>query len=284
MAVAIENVTFDLPHIRLAGLKFGDNEKPLILALHGWLDNAMSFEPLARELTDFQLLAVEWPGHGYSDHRPGSTPLHWSDYLLDLHCLLNQLHDEGTRVECLLGHSLGGIVASAYTALYPEQVRRLALIEALGPLFESESNIRNRLRTSISGHSAPAKPATVYPQLDTVVRARRQLTGLNEGFCRLIIERNMQPSDHGYRWRTDPRLRLDSPLRFSFEQVDQLMTQVPVATLLLTGEQGFKQLHQAGPMMEKWYANLSHHMLAGDHHLHMGNASGAANALRAFLV
>ena len=283
MAIAIENVTFDLPHIKLAGIHFGDSGKPLILALHGWLDNALSFEPLATELPDFQLLAVEWPGHGLSAHRPGSTPLHWADYLLDLHALLAHLAEAGTPVDCLLGHSLGGIVASAYGALYPEKLSSLILIEALSPLFESESNIRNRLKASIAGHSVSPKSATVYPLLDAVVRARRQLTGLDTSFCRLIIARNMEPCEGGYRWRTDSRLRLDSPLRFSFEQVDQLMTQVEVPTLLLTGDRGFKQLHTAGPLIDKWYVDLCHRMLEGDHHLHMGNAAGVAAAIREFL-
>lgn len=284
MSQTIAQLTFSLPHIELAALRFGQPDKPVLLALHGWLDNAMSFAPLAAQLTDWQIVAVEWPGHGLSQHRPGKTPLHWVDYLLDLHQLLAALNADGVKIQALLGHSLGGLVASAYCALYPDNVPRLILLEALGPLFEAQSNIRQRLIKSLDGHSQPVKARSVYPEIDTVVKARRKLTGLAEPFCRLIIERNMERCESGFKWRTDARLRLDSPVRFSFEQVDTLMTQVTTPTLLLIGEQGYRQLHQSQPLMETWYRDFTHRILDGDHHLHMGNASGVASAVRGFLA
>lgn len=284
MAFPGSPVSFKLPHIKLAGLRFGEPDKPVILALHGWLDNAMSFAPLASHLSDWQVLAVEWPGHGMSEHRPGSTPLYWTDYLLDLHCLIRQLQLNGIRVLAVLGHSLGGLVASAYTALYPENVNHLLLIEAMGPLFESTGQLRSRLMKSLDTHHTPQKAVTRYADLEQVIRARRQLTGLDEAFCRLIIERNMQVIESGFCWRTDPRLRLESPLRFTFEQVDALMTQVESRTLLLMGRQGYRQLHRAQPLMNKWYREASFLILDGDHHLHMGNAAAVAQAIQDFLV
>ncbi|MGI2260812.1 alpha/beta fold hydrolase [Shewanella sp. GXUN23E] len=284
MAVAVSPVSFELPHTRLAGLRFGESDKPLVLALHGWLDNAMSFAPLARHLEGWQILAVEWPGHGLSDHRPGSTPLYWADYLLDLHCLLRELQHQQMTVQAVLGHSLGGLVASAYAALYPQNVRQLILIEAMGPLFESVGQLRSRLINSLDTHATPSKTVPRYAELQTVIRARRQLTGLDERFCRLIIERNMQETEAGVGWRTDPRLRLDSPLRLTFEQVDALMTQVESPALLLMGRQGYQQLHRAKPLMDKWYRNASVRLLDGDHHLHMGNAAAVAQVINEFLV
>ncbi|NMH64151.1 alpha/beta fold hydrolase [Shewanella salipaludis] len=282
-----QQVELALPHIRLCGRRWGAKDKPLLLALHGWLDNANSFAPLAGHLSDFQLLAIDWPGHGLSDHRPGAYPLHWLDYLYDLDQLLAHLGQTLAPV-AILGHSLGGIVASAYTAGFGAKVNKLVLIEALCPLFEDAAKSGQRLAHSFNQHGRwlgnRGKPATSYESLEVAVRARAGITGLDESWCRLLVERNMRQTEQGFCWRSDPRLKLDSPLRLTFEQVDALMQQVATPTLLLTGSEGFHQLRSALPLARGWYRHLTEAVLPGDHHLHMGNAAGVAAEIRAFLA
>ena len=53
----------------LAALRGGDPQGPKLLALHGWLDNAASFAPMAAHLAAFDLVALDLPGHGASSHR-----------------------------------------------------------------------------------------------------------------------------------------------------------------------------------------------------------------------
>ncbi|MGL5391107.1 MAG: alpha/beta fold hydrolase, partial [Shewanella sp.] len=216
-----KEIEFVLPHIKLTGCLWGAKDKPLLLALHGWLDNANSFQPLAQYLTEYQVLAIDWPGHGFSQHRPGHYPLHWIDYLYDLDALLGVLSQKPVAI---VGHSLGGIVAAAYTAAFPENVNKLILIEALSPLFESPNQAKARLRKSFYQHekylAQQHKPIKVYDNIDCAVKARAHLTGLAEPWCQLLLERNMQPLESGIVWRTDPRLKLDSPQRLSFAQVD----------------------------------------------------------------
>jgi len=85
----VKALKLPLPHLTLAAQCWGAEDKPLLLALHGWLDNSNSFAPLAEKLmNDYRILAIDWPGHGLSEHRPGRYPLHWIDYLYDLEQLL----------------------------------------------------------------------------------------------------------------------------------------------------------------------------------------------------
>ncbi|GGI73250.1 alpha/beta hydrolase [Shewanella hanedai] len=284
-------VEFQLPHIRLSGRLWGASDKPLLLALHGWLDNANSFAPLAEQLSEFQVLAIDWPGHGGSDHRPGLYPLHWIDYLYDLELLMQHLSIKQQPV-AIIGHSLGGIVASAYVAAFPERVDKLVLIEAIGPLYESASKNNQRLRNSFKDHALYLKkqntaPA-VYESIDIAVKARMRLTGLGEQWCRLLVERNMQCQDtatcRGFSWRSDPRLKLDSPLRLTFEQVDALMTNHGGNALLITGTEGFKQLKESLPKAQAWFDQLICAELDGDHHLHMENAHEVASQIKQFLA
>ncbi|MCH1930643.1 alpha/beta hydrolase [Shewanella sp. A25] len=272
-----------LPHIKLSGRIWGPKDKPLLLALHGWLDNANSFEPLAEHLTEYQLLAIDWPGHGFSQHRPGNYPLHWVDYLYDLDALLAILPQQPVAI---IGHSLGGIIASAYTATFPEKVNRLILIEALSPLFEAPEQAKSRLRKSFYQHGkqlTAQRPNKGYETIETAVRARAHLTGMSENWCRLLLERNLQTSEQGICWRSDPRLKLDSPMRLTFAQVDALMQDVSVETLLICGKQGFSQLRTALPKARNWFHHLVEHIIEGDHHVHMDNAEGVAQLIRKFV-
>lgn len=281
-----DEVSIQLPHIKLAGRLWGTADKPLILALHGWLDNANSFQPLSDYLTDYQILAIDWPGHGGSDHRPGAYPLHWIDYLYDLDALLNILATTVAPV-AILGHSLGGIIGSAYAAAFPEKVANLILIEALAPLYEDEKKAKKRLDNSFSGHrrflSTMAKPASIYRDIAVAVHARHKLTALELQWCELLTQRNMQSLDSGVCWRSDPRLKLDSPLRLTFSQVDALMQAHKVNTLLISGSRGFSQLRDAIPMANRWFERLQSIEVEGDHHLHMGSAEKVSRLIQAFL-
>ena len=65
----------------LAGLAWRRQGRPRVLALHGWLDNANSFQPMAPLLGQLDLVALDLPGHGHSDHRHSTARYHFVDYL-----------------------------------------------------------------------------------------------------------------------------------------------------------------------------------------------------------
>jgi len=79
---------------------------PRILALHGWLDNASSFDRLAPLLLErlgdaAMLVALDFPGHGRSDSRPG--PLYFLDHVEAVLEALEALKWPSCH---LVGHSL----------------------------------------------------------------------------------------------------------------------------------------------------------------------------------
>lgn len=281
----VESFTIELDHINIAAKRYGHADKPIIIALHGWLDNADSFLPLVNELSQlglleqYQLLAIDWPGHGLSQHRSGHYPLHWIDYVFDLSALVDSLCP-GSQKIVLLGHSLGGIIASAYNASFPEKVSQLILIEALSPLFEGVEKAKVRLQKSIKQHkkfnNKLSQTAPSYENISRLSEARHRLTGLDLKWCQLLMDRSTQLTETGIQWRSDPRLKLDSPFRFTFEQVDALMTRSDTPTLLILGQAGFEQLTSPDLPKSNWFSVFSEVTLAGDHHLHMGNATGVA--------
>ncbi|MGI2143734.1 alpha/beta hydrolase [Shewanella frigidimarina] len=291
--IYVEEIQLPLAHITLAAKRYGQADKPVILALHGWLDNVDSFIPLAQAFAlqglfdKFQLMCIDWPGHGLSDHRPGRYPLHWVDYIYDLQAVIHSLSQE-TGPIILLGHSLGGIVASAYNACVADNIHKLILIEALAPLSESATQAKDRLRKGLQQQQRfnrqLARATPTYSSMDIAIQARHQLTGLALPWCEIITKRNMAVKDGHYSWRSDPRLKLDSLNRYTFEQVDALMTISDTPSLLIVGHDGFKQLTSSTEQANKWFSNINIVHLAGDHHLHMGNAEQVAKSIGAFIL
>ena len=59
----------------LAAKQWGPDDGFPVLAIHGWLDNASSFDVVAQDLSGagFRVVAVDMPGHGESSHRGPDT-------------------------------------------------------------------------------------------------------------------------------------------------------------------------------------------------------------------
>src|SRR5690606_9647897 len=196
---------------RLTALAGGRANGPPLLCLHGWLDNAASFQPLAPWLAGFRWVALDLPGHGGSGHRASGHDYAFVDWL---HDVLDALDALGWERADLLGHSMGGAIASLLAAAVPERVRRLALIEALGPLAGDPDQAGPRLREAVQARRRlRPRPPRRIPDIDTAVNARLAATKMERDAARRIVERNLQPFEGGYAWRSDPRLTLPAATR-----------------------------------------------------------------------
>jgi pimeloyl-ACP methyl ester carboxylesterase len=130
MSLNFEEVRLRLPHIELAAHLYGPEDGQPVIALHGWLDNAASFSRLAPLLPGLRIVALDFAGHGHSDHRPpGASYAIW-DYA---HDVLQVAEQFGWQRFSLLGHSMGAIVSVLLAAAMPERIERLALIDGLIP-------------------------------------------------------------------------------------------------------------------------------------------------------
>ncbi|WP_035386862.1 alpha/beta fold hydrolase [Ferrimonas senticii] len=273
---------YQLDGLNIAAQHWGNDDAPMLLAVHGWLDNSESFAPLAPYLVaaGYQLLAIDWPGHGHSDHRGVGASYPFLDYLYELHQLMLQLPSAPV---CLIGHSMGGILASLYLASYPQQCSALVSIEALGPLTQTPEQTAKQFRQGIESRIKGRRPDDNL-QLARLVAARKALTDLPEALLEPLLLRNLQPGDNGYRWRSDPRLRQRSLLLMSDQQAQQWLSELTVPTLILLAEQGFSTLKQAWPSRQSWFSQGTRIDVAGGHHCHMTHPQQTATAIIEFLA
>lgn len=257
-----------------------DDAAPPILALHGWLDNAGSFLPLLPALAGRRVVALDLPGHGKSSHRHASHFGAFVDYVEDIARVVEGLSLD--RID-LIGHSMGGALAVMYAAAFPETVRRLVLLEALGPLATPAGDTPKAIRRGIEARLGFAERRRPYDTLEHLIRLRRDAGGLDEASARLIVERGSEHTGAGWRFASDPRLTLPSPLRMDEAQVRACIEAIRAPTLVVLAEPPTSYLDGAAAQARlAAFAEATVIRLPGHHHLHMENAEAQA-AVAGFL-
>lgn len=264
------------------GLAFGDPTKPLILALHGWLDNAASFVPLSDYLEDYYLVALDFIGHGHSEHRSADAHYHQMDFVQDLHELVDS---QGWNNFILLGHSMGGIVGSLYASSFPERVSAFITIEAFGPITKEADSSAKQLRDSILSRielrNRPARHPTSFSQ---AVTARVSAGFMNVASAELLVERNLWRQDDVLKWRTDRRLRTISSVRVTQSQAEHFMRSLTMPVAVIYGFDGFDQVKGFVDERRGWVNDLIVGSCAGGHHLHMDNPEAVSQKIKTFLL
>ncbi|MBT1065319.1 alpha/beta hydrolase [Bowmanella sp. Y26] len=276
----MQEINLVLKHLRLSALRFGNPDGPKVLALHGWLDNAASFKPLAEHLCEWDVVALDLAGHGHSEHRSADAHYHLLDWVQDIHEVLNVL---GWSSCHMLGHSLGGIISSLYAATFPQQVLSLTMIEAFGPLAMDPESSANQLRESVLSRLAiDEKPARHPPNTAKAITARLLAGDLSKSSAQTLVERNLVQNDGVLMWRTDRRLRTISSLRLTEPQAQAFLGAISCPVLVVTGEQGFEKVRNNVLKRRELVAQLVEASSPGGHHVHMDNPVAVAEHIRCF--
>ena len=264
-----------LPALTLAAQCWGEEHLPPLLALHGWLDNAGSFARLAPRLAArYQVIALDLPGHGHSDHLAEGASYHWPEYVRAVLAAADALALDRFS---LLGHSLGAGIASMVAAARPERIERLWLIEGLGLLGDDGTHTLQRFRDALAVEPT-GKRLRTFASVEQAISARTLATGLPADQARPIIERAVRPVDGGWQWRSDPRINRPTPMRLAESQIHALLAGIEAPTHLLLAEPATSYL-PGGPMQRRAACvrdiRVTH--LAGGHHLQLEHPEAVAD-------
>jgi pimeloyl-ACP methyl ester carboxylesterase len=262
-------MTFTIPNRKIAALSNGQTGKPLLLMVHGWLDNSASFTKLIPLLNEFHVIAIDLPGHGKSSHRSADAHYHLLDYVHDLHCLV---HAQGWTHFSIVGHSLGGIISSMYCAIFPEFVRNFVCIESAGPLTEPESTSVAQLKKAIESRIEANQKAIRHPKdVGSIVQARQRVSDLSAENAAIILQRNIthDARSEDIQWSTDKRLRTVSSLRLTQAQVENLMQGIQCPIHFVLASNGFSKVSDLMVQRKKLFKDAKLTIVEGGHHVHM---------------
>ena len=261
-----KEIRFTVHNRTITALQWGEDDQPLILALHGWLDNAESYYKLAPLLVGFRVVAIDMAGHGQSDWRSADSGYPVWGYVEDLHTVKRQLQPDGAIR--ILAHSLGAGVASLYAGTFPDQVLTLGLIENLAPFTNAPDQFAENLSQSITDNLSIQKQASAKSKaLLTKLRATGRFPVPVDAAERLVVRSSEQLPNGELIIRVDPRLKLRSSVRLTEEQVRSTLARIESPVLVIAGQSGLSQeLTQARLPFVK---NIEFRWMPGGHHLHL---------------
>lgn len=217
--------SFISQRLRLHYVDWGNPGAPPLILQHGGRDHCRSWDWVAEELAkDWHVIAPDLRGHGDSAWAPDGN-YEMNGLVYDFAQLVHTLgHDQVT----IIAHSLGGNIASRYTGLYPEKVRRFVNIEGLGPSPKTRAEreaagYANRFREWIDKRRAAAgRIPRRYPSIEAAyARMKDENSFLTDEQARhLTIHGASRNEDGTWSWKFDPYLNV-----WPFEDVPESRTE-----------------------------------------------------------
>ncbi len=278
--MTVVDLTIELPHLRLAARAWGPTDGPPVLALHGWLDNAASFDRLAPLLPGLRLVALDLTGHGRSQHRHPSVVHHFIDWAPEVIAVADALGWAGFS---LIGHSMGAGISTLVAGTFPDRVDRLVLLEGAGPLAAEASKAPAQLAAALEDEArAASASARIFPSLDAAVEARLRDSDLERGTAQLLVERGTVEAEGGVRFTHDPRLRSRSRLRLTEDQVLAFLAAISCPVLALRALQGWPFPEDLVAARLATIRHLETAEVEGGHHVHLTHPERVAPLINTF--
>lgn len=217
-------------HVRTWG---SARAQPLFL-LHGWMDVAASFQFLVDSFArDWRVIAPDWRGFGLSEWRPEG---YWfPDYYADLEALLD-LYQPGAPVS-LVGHSMGGVVASMYSGIRPDRVARLVSMEGLGLARHAPDQAPVRYAQWLDQLKEPTSFRPYRSLEDVAARLRKTNPRLSADRAAFLARHWAKRRDGGdYVLLSDPVHKTLNPYLFRIDEAIACWRRITAPVLLVSGK------------------------------------------------
>ena len=168
--------------------RWAGEDAGVVVLLHGWMDTGDTFQFLVDAMSGrHSFVAPDWRGFGRTEWPADG---YWfPDYFADLDALLDASSPDAPVT--LIGHSMGGNIATLYAGIRPERVRRVVCIEGFGLARTQPEQAPARYREWLRQLREPPEFAR-FPSL--------------EAFAHLLVRRNprLRPSARASSRDLDP--------------------------------------------------------------------------------
>jgi len=263
------------------GLTFGHGEE-VVIALHGWLDNAHSYIPMLQNAQlNQRWYCLDFPGHGLSDWRSSDAHYYFIDYIDDVYKFIESL--DVTKVH-LVGHSMGAMVAGVFASCFPEKVASVNFVEGIGCVTTNSNEVSGQLRKAILNRArVNSKGPRAFDSIAHIISARLASGDLEYPQAELLMKRNSYEKAGKWYLTTDPKLKNHSGFRFDEAQCIATIKQINAPCQLLLGDKGYPFVRDNLEAYGKYYKELKIHEIPGGHHCHMQSPALTLEHIHAFI-
>ena len=233
--------------LRLHYIDWGNEAAPAMVLVHGIHDHCRTWDDMiAAFATDYHIVAPDLRGHGDSEWVRGSS-YDYLDYVYDLHQLIMQAQ---LAPVTLVGHSMGGAIASIFAGVFPEMVERLVIIEGIG-LWQSmqaeQPSLPESVREWVSNTRAlsarlPRRYASLEEAYHRMQQANPQLSA--QQALHLTVHGSNQNEDGTYSWKYDNYTHNFNANGFSDSEMIELWGRIACPVLIVNADEGLE--HRIG--------------------------------------
>jgi len=302
----VRNMTNEAREIRIPVLQghvaakdWGDPDGIPILGLHGWLDNAGTYDNLVPLLPkNYRLISLDLLGHGLTSHIPQGALYNPTDPHQILRSVLEFFKLEKA---VLMGHSMGGGIATRHAAVFPEQVEKLISIDLIShsstPPEKQPKFLRKAVVEGYKIHKKVEDHHTIptYSYEEACERAFQATNSINgEGSItmesvQVLMKRGLKEVEEGkVTWTADLRLRVPFIQMQSHQVAEAYCSQVKCPHLLIKafGSNKFMSDENYDSILEVYRnsnPNFVYKEAEGGHHLHLNRPDVVAPLINEFL-
>jgi len=293
----VEEVRIKLPwnHGYLAGKWWGPKDQRPIVCLHGWQDNAGTFDKIIPLLPrDRSYLAIDLPGHGLSSRIPDGMAYNGSDNLYLLNFLCKEYNWDKIS---LMGHSMGSLLSFMFASVFPNKVDLLIQIDALKPqVFNAESvaaslqdRVENFMLADQRNQEKSEPPSYTYEEM--VDRLHSGSYGsVSVETAEFLLKRNIKRSEKypgKFYFTRDSRLKYNYAPSFSHAVSVELAKKLNMPHLFIKAMQSpyYEKREYFDEIIEilNKNKNFENHLLDAGHHLHLTEPEKVAPIISDFI-
>jgi pimeloyl-ACP methyl ester carboxylesterase len=272
--------------LKLHYWEWGDPKEETFVFVHGVRDQGRSWDHfiaalIGRGLPIKHAVAIDLRGHGDSEWPNTSRGYQHEDFLSDLAGLLRHLDKEPLTI---IGHSLGGSMALLYAGAFPQNVKRLVLLESLGPFARKDDEVPNIVAERLTGRDYVEIPFP-HESLPAAAKALQKSFPLIPDRAALHMARHGTSYKGGrYRWKHDPILRYRTTTAMSEGQIEAFIRRMRCPILFVYGTESAFMKSVRGPRV-KLFPNAQIVPISGaGHHIPHEKPEALAEVVVPFLM
>jgi len=265
-----------------------------VLAIHGWMDNANTFDPLIKLLpAHLSILAIDLPGHGLSSRYPPGSVYHNTEDVIAIRRMVKQQNWSQKLV--FMGHSLGSIYSFIYAAIFPDEVEKYIGFDLVKPTnINLDRFIKNTGKDINKFLKFIANPdfSPEYPW-DEIVD--KQYIGSGKSLtiesAKILLERGSYRSkvkEGHFGFTRDIRQMFGLMSSIPYEHIHELASKIKCEVLNIKFRQAphyedEKYYRETLDLFRKNAKRLEYHEVDGSHHGHLNNPENVASIVSKFL-
>ncbi|XP_062132240.1 probable serine hydrolase isoform X1 [Drosophila sulfurigaster albostrigata] len=290
-----EDIIIQMPWGHIAGKWYGRKDVRPILGIHGWMDNAGTFDTLAPLLpAHLPLLTIDAPGHGLSSWLPKGTAYHSIELVQLMRRIIKYFNWEKLS---LLGHSMSSLNGFVFGSMFPDKLDMFIGLDVMKPLIRSEKTFIDKLAERLENNLKLEErmlEGSEPPSYEWDKLVERMHLGTSKSIslesCQYILKRSCKPSKQDpnrFYFSHDNRVKASFVYTLSNETVLEMAARINVPYLFIKALQApyYEDMKYYNATLDVLRKNpqFEYYEVEGSHHVHLNEPEKVAPLINAFI-